>query len=69
MNDLQLYGLYLSIPLTEVGKPSRLYPNYVKITGKAFSHPHPHRHYSFNEFVDKLESDSSFKDIILNKTF
>ena len=67
MNDLQLYELYLSIPLCEVGKPSRLYPYFVKITGKSFSHPHPHRHYYFNEFVDKLETDSSFKEIILNE--
>ena len=65
MNDLQLYTLYLSIPLAEAGKKSRIYPHFVKITGKAFCHPHPHRHYYFNEFVDKLEENPDFKEIIL----
>lgn len=66
MNDLQLYNLYLSIPLAEVRKKSRIYPHLVKITGKSFSHPHPHRHYYFSEFVDELENPL-FKEIILNK--
>jgi hypothetical protein len=66
MNDLQLYELYLSIPLCEVGKPSRIYPKFVKKLGRSFCHPHPHRHYYFNEFVDELENNPEFKEFILN---
>lgn len=32
-----------------------------------FSVPHPHRHYTLMEFIDKLEEDSNFKNVILNK--
>lgn len=67
MNDLQLYELYLSIPLCEVDKSSRIYPKFVKRLGRSFCHPHPHCHYSFNEFVDKLSEDPLFKEIILNE--
>lgn len=68
MNDLQLYDLYKSIPLRPMGSKlwSRLYPKYVVITGRAFSAPHPHRHYIFEEFVDKLNEDPYFKNVILN---
>lgn len=69
MNDLQLYDLYKSIPLGPkgLGLWSRLYPKYVVITGRAFSAPHPHRHYTFEEFVDKLNEDPNFRNVILNK--
>ena len=69
MNDWQLYELYTSIPLRPVGPKlwSRLYPKYVVKTGRAFSAPHPHRHYTFEEFVDKLNEDPHFKNVILNK--
>lgn len=67
MNDWQLYNLYTSIPLREIGKLSRIYPKYVVITGRAFCAPHPHRHYTFEEFVDKLNEDPNFKNVILNK--
>ena len=69
MNDWQLYELYTSIPLRprSPGLWSRLYPKYVVITGRAFSAPHPHRHYTFEEFIDKLNEDSNFRNIILNK--
>lgn len=40
---------------------------YVVITGRAFMAPHPHRHYTFEEFVDKLNEDPNFKNVILNK--
>lgn len=65
MNDFQLYEYYLSIPLWTVWNPSWIYPNYVVITGRAFSAPHPHRHYSFEEFIDKLYSDPEFKKKLL----
>jgi hypothetical protein len=69
MNDLQLFELYLSIPLTPTGPLSwsRLYPKYVVITGRSFSAPHPHRHYTLEEFLDKLYEDPNFKNVILNK--
>ena len=67
MNDVQLYELYESIPLREIGKLSRIYPKYVVITGLACCAPHPHRHYTFEEFVDKLNEDPNFRNVILNK--
>ena len=69
MNDWQLYDLYESIPLRPMGPKlwSRLYPKYIVITGRAFSASHPHRHYTFEEFVDKLNEDPNFKNVILNK--
>lgn len=69
MNDLQLYELYKSISLTPTEPPlwSRLYPKYVVRTGRSFASPHPHRHYTFEEFIDKLEEDPNFKNVILNK--
>ena len=67
MNDLQLYELYCSIPLRERGNQSRIYPDYVVLTGCAFIAPHPHRHYTLEEFIDKLEEDPDFKQIILNQ--
>lgn len=69
MNDWQLYDLYESVPLYPMGPGlwSRFYPKYVVITGRAFSAPHPHRHYTFEEFVDKLNEDPNFRNVILNK--
>jgi hypothetical protein len=67
MNDVQLYELYCSIPKWTVANQSRIYPDYVRITGRAIRAPHPHRHYSFEEFVDKLNEDPNFKNIILNE--
>lgn len=65
MNDLQLYELYCSIPLWKACNQSRIYPDYVVLTGRAFRAPH--RHYTFEEFVDKLEEDPDFKNVILNQ--
>lgn len=70
LNDLQLYELYLSInlrPLHGLKRWSRLYPEYVVRTGLAFCAPHPHRHYTFDEFIEKLEEDPNFKNVILNE--
>ena len=65
MNDLQLYEYYLSIPLARPGERTRIYSKYVAIIGRAFCHPHPHRHYTFSEFVDKLNADPEFKKVLL----
>lgn len=67
MNDLQLYELYCSIPLWTRSNQSRIYPDYVILTGRAFCAPHPHRHYTLEEFIDKLEKDPDFKNVILNQ--
>ena len=67
MNDLQLYEYYLSIPKWSRRTQSWIYPDYVVLTGRAFRAPHPHRHYTFEEFVDKLKEDPNFKNVILNK--
>ena len=64
MNDVQLYQYYLSIPLWSVQNRSWIYPKYVQLTGRAFSAPHPHRHFSFEEFVDKLYSDEKFRQLL-----
>lgn len=65
MNDIQLYQYYLSIPLSEVGKRSRIYPKYVVIAGRSEFGPHPHRHYTIDEFVERLDDD--FRNVILDK--
>lgn len=64
MNDVQLYNYYLSIPLWTIQNQSLIYPDYVKLTGRAFKAPHPHRHFSFEEFVDKLDSDEKFRQLL-----
>ena len=66
MNDIQLYELYCSIPKWTIWNRSRIYPKYVVLTGRAFRAPHPHRHYTFEEFVDRLNEDPNFKNVILN---
>ena len=67
LNDLQLYELYCSLPLATRTDKSRIYPKYVKITGRSFSHPHPHRHFTVEEFIDCLDKNKDFKKIILNE--
>lgn len=67
MNDIQLYYYYLSIELPSVdNRKSKIYPKYVKITGRAFCHPHPCRHFTIDEFIDKLNSDPDFKKMLIN---
>lgn len=64
MNDLQLFYLYLSIPESTITEMSWIYPKYVVITGRSFAAPHPHRHYNFEEFIDKLYSDKNFRNLL-----
>lgn len=70
MNDYQLYQFYLSKPLATSDNLTDLYlRKYCIRTGRAFSAPHPHRHYSFEEFIDKLYTDPKFKEFLcLKKT-
>jgi hypothetical protein len=67
LNDLQLYDLYCSLSLATRTDKSRIYPKYVKITGRSFSHPHPHRYFTFEEFIDCLYKDENFKNVILGR--
>ena len=64
LNDLQLYELYSSLPLATSTNKSRIYPKYVKRTRRSFSHPHPHRYFTFEEFIDCLYKDENFKNVI-----
>ena len=66
MNTLQLYEYYLSIPLSRPGKLTRIYPKYVVITGRSIAAPSPHRYFTLSEFIDKMESDQEFKNVLLN---
>lgn len=65
MDLTQLYSLYLSIPLARPGRLTRIYPKYVVITGRSIAAPSPHRYLTFSEFVDKLESNPEFEDVLL----
>lgn len=67
LNDLQLYELYCSLSLATRTDNSRIYPKYVKITGRSIIHPHPHRYFTFEEFIDCLYKDENFKNVILGK--
>ena len=64
MNDYQLYQYYLTMPLAEISNSSKIYPNYVKIMGRSFGGPNPHRHFSFEEFLDKLKNDPKFREFL-----
>ena len=74
-NHIQLYEYYKSIDLNRrtnitdhtLPRWTRMYPNYVVLTGRAFIPPHPYRLYSFEEFIDKIESDSEFIKVLLNE--
>lgn len=63
MNDIQLYNYYLSLPKDTPNFRGKIYPKYCVITG--YSITHPHRHYSFEEFIDKLDKDKSFRDFLI----
>ncbi len=64
MNDIQLYNYYLSIELPCPMYRSWIYPDYVVITGLAFCYPHPCRHFTFEEFIEKLYSDNEFRNLL-----
>jgi hypothetical protein len=68
-----MYGIYLGIEL----RPSRevksgefhstssfIYPKYVVLTGRACKSPHPHRHHTKEEFIEKYENDPEFKEFM-----
>lgn len=67
MNDVQLYDYYLSIPLATLLTDSPIYPEYVVITGFSCHSPHPHRYYSFEEFVEALETKEGFREFLEKK--
>ena len=70
MNDLQLYDYYLSMAdgyKSRIGPCSQIYPNFVVITGRSYAPPHPHRRYTLDEFIDKLEKSEEFRNLLNKK--
>lgn len=67
MNDIQLYDYYLTLPLNKsFREDNALYPKYVKMIGHAEGCRNPHRHYTFAEFIDKLnEPESGLREHLL----
>lgn len=67
MEELKaLYEKYLQFPLATVTTPSVIYDRgHVVIEGLSFIHPHPHRHYTFEEFVNAYnEKDQRLKNYL-----
>ena len=55
---------YLKINLAESfgeNHTSEIYSNgWVYLTGLSCQHPHPHRHFTFEEFVERCQKDENF---------
>lgn len=66
MEELRaLYEKYLQHPVATITTPSAIYDRgYVVLTGMSFVPPHPHRHFTFEEFVDEFNKDQRFKAYI-----
>jgi len=58
---------YKALPEASRNGRVELYPNWCIITGRSFMHPHPHRHYTSQEFYHKLGSDSDFAERFLKR--
>lgn len=62
------YEFYLTQPLSSIRNESVIYNNdWVFTTGLAIIPPNPHRHYTKEEFTQKINSDKSFKNFCLPK--
>lgn len=62
------YEEYLKMDKAEVGKPSEMYDKgWCKFTGRSIVYPHPHRHYTFEEFFDKMVESQEFADRFFRK--
>lgn len=64
----EAYEQYLSLPKATIHKKdSEIYNNrWCVITGRSFRFPNPHRHYSYREFIEKLDNDEKFRERFLN---
>lgn len=63
------YEEYLKLPKSDRGfnRDSELYKNkWCIILGRSIIHPHPHRHYTFLEFVYWCGKDETLHDRFLN---
>ncbi len=61
----QLFELYLQQPLANRIKSSMLYDKgFVALTGRAIISPHPHRHYTFEEFVNEYNENKRFSTFL-----
>lgn len=64
------YEEYIEMPKGKVGfgVPETIYSNgWCVIIGKSFISPHPHRHYTFEEFVEKSSVDIKLCDRFVKK--
>lgn len=62
------YEFYLKQPLASINKGSIIYVNkYVILTGLGTIGYDPHRHYTKEEFTEKINSDKIFKNFCLPK--
>lgn len=70
MKKQELYQIYLRIPKSSANKtneaPITIYPSYCVIEGRSIRYPHPHRHYTFEEFSSKIDYYEDFKKFIEN---
>jgi len=63
--SMQAYEKYVKLPLANVVKPSAIYDRaYVVFTGLSIISPHPHRHFTYDEFLKKYEADQTFREFI-----
>lgn len=68
---LELYAKYLLMPTCKFTDPSSedsiIYrKGYVVITGLGFDDPNPHRHYTKEEFQEKMNNDAEFNTFCTN---
>lgn len=62
---LELFEKYNAMPLQTRRVVSEIYDKgYVIQTGMSIIAPHPHRHYDFDEFVEKYEGSDDFKKFV-----
>lgn len=55
------YQAYLKLPLATMNEESLIYKEgWVKITGLSFISPHPHRHYTYEEFEEAMDNNEDF---------
>jgi len=54
---------YFKLPLAYGCNKSEIYQkNWVKMEGRSFATPHPHRHYTLVEFAYKIGNDHIFRE-------
>lgn len=55
------YKEYLKMPKASFRNESEMYDReWCVIMGRSIVHPHPHRHYTYEEFLNKVALDDEF---------